>query len=59
MFALQWVLFVCFWPCHTACGILVPQLEIEPVPLHWKCRVLTTGLPGASLCDVFLYGSVF
>ena len=22
-----------FWPCHTAYGILVPQLGIEPKPL--------------------------
>ena len=25
--------FFFFWPYHTACGILVPQPEIEPVPL--------------------------
>ena len=23
---------VCVLPCHTACGILVPQPEIEPIP---------------------------
>ena len=25
-----------FWPCHTACGILVPQLETEARPLAVK-----------------------
>ena len=29
-------------------GILVPQTGIEPVPLQWKHRVRTTGLPGKS-----------
>ena len=40
------------WPCHTACGILVPQLGMEPPqPLypcsgkhslkHWTARVVT------------------
>ena len=42
-------LFVCFsffWPCHMACGILVPQPGIEPRPSkvraqslnHWTTR---------------------
>ena len=35
-----------FFPCHMACGILVPQQGIEP--LHWKHTVLTTGPPGKS-----------
>ena len=34
-----------FWPCPKARRILAPQPGIEPVPLHWKHRVLTTGLP--------------
>ena len=33
----------------AACGILIPQLESNPRPLHWKLRVLTTGPPGRSL----------
>ena len=33
--------FLSFWPCHMACGILIPQPEIKPVPLQWKHRVLT------------------
>ena len=36
------------WKKHTSSGILVPQLGINPCPLHWKCRVLTTILPGKS-----------
>ena len=36
------------WPCHTACGILVPQPGIEPGPLQWKWRVRATGPPGNS-----------
>ena len=38
--------FFFFWPCHTACGILVPQPGIKPVPPaleaqssnHWTAR---------------------
>ena len=37
-----------FWPCHIACGILVPWPGIESTTLHWKSRVLTTGPPGKS-----------
>ena len=25
-----------FWPCRTACRILVPGPAIKPTPLHWK-----------------------
>ena len=35
---------------HEAQGILIPQPGIDPRPLQWKFRVLTTGLPGKSLC---------
>ena len=43
-----------FWSCPEACGILVPQPDIEPTsPLHWKCGVLTIGLPGKSLKSLF------
>lgn len=31
------------------CGILVPGLEIEPMPLQWKQGVLIIGLLGKSL----------
>ena len=33
-------LFVCFWLCHTACGILVPQPGIEPKPSALKVQSL-------------------
>jgi len=36
------------WKKHTSSGILVPQIGINPCPLHRKCRVLTTILPGKS-----------
>ena len=40
------LLFFFFWPCHLACGILVPWPGIEPAPLalkvwgpnHWNTR---------------------
>ena len=32
-----------------ACGVLIPQPGIEPVPPKWKRRVLTIGPPGKSL----------
>ena len=37
----------------VAYGILVHQPGVKPSPLHWKCRVLTTGPPGKS-SDLFL-----
>ena len=30
----------------TACGILVHQPGVKCEPLHWKHRILTSGLPG-------------
>ena len=33
---------------HEACGILVPQPEIETVHLAFKAEILTTGPPGKS-----------
>ena len=30
-------------------GSLVSRQGFNPCPLHWKCRVLTTGPPGKSL----------
>ena len=38
-----------FWLHLAACEILVPRPGIEPMPLQWKHRVLTTGPPGRSL----------
>ena len=31
---IYFILLLLFWPLCTACGILVPQPGIEPVPLH-------------------------
>ena len=33
----------------AVCRILVPNQGLNPGPLHWKCRILTTGVPGKSL----------
>ena len=52
--AFFFVSFFFFLPYHIAYGILVPQLGIEPMPLRWKHRLLTTGplgLPGACLLN--------
>ena len=42
--------------CATACEILLPQLGMEPCPLQWKLRVLTTaqGSPQESVSLVRL-----
>ena len=46
------VAVIVVWPCHTAYWILFPEQGWNTRPLHWKCRVLTTELPGKSLpCD--------
>ena len=51
VFFLEFILmyFLIFWPHHMACESLVPNQGSNLCPLHWKCRVLTTGLPGKSL----------
>ena len=38
---------------HTACGILVPYQGLDPCPLQWKLRILTTGLPVKSLVSYY------
>ena len=43
---LHFYFYLVFWPCRAACGILVPQPGIEPVPAvlvaqslnHWTAR---------------------
>ena len=40
--------FLFFWPDPMVHGTLVPGTGIGPVPLHWKCRILTTGPLGKS-----------
>ena len=42
------VVVVCRISCPTACGILVPGPRIEPAPLVWQSKFLTTGPPGKS-----------
>ena len=37
----------------SSCPIRIPGPGIEPRPQHWKCRVLTTGPRGKSLCCIF------
>ena len=37
----------CLTHTHEACGILVPQPGIKPMPLFWECGVLTTDLQGS------------
>ncbi|XP_060011197.1 BAG family molecular chaperone regulator 1 isoform X1 [Lagenorhynchus albirostris] len=54
---LSYYLCIYLFILATACGILVPRSGIEPMPLHWECRILTTGLPGKSLLFLFMYAS--
>ena len=35
-----------FWPCHAACGILVPPQEMEPRPSPVRVQSPNTGPPG-------------
>ena len=42
-----------FPPSLTAIRILLPQPEMEPVPLHWECKALTPGPPGKPLLGGF------
>ena len=45
----SWLFLKVFRLHCAACGILVPQPGIKPVPtLHWEHGVLTTELPGRS-----------
>ena len=37
---------------YVACGILAPWAGIELGLLHWKLRVLTTGLPGKIIIPI-------
>ena len=29
-------MYLMFWPCRTACGVLVPDLGLNLHPLRWK-----------------------
>ena len=43
-----WVIYLCFlifWPCHMACGILLPRPGMEPIPpavAAWSLNRQTT-----------------
>ena len=52
------LLFKIFWLCSEAFGILVPWQRIESAPAQWKCRVLTTEMPGKLLLllQMTIYG---
>lgn len=45
-------IFIYFWPCHVACGILVTEPGLEPVLLAVEA-VLTTGPTGTSTLQRF------
>ena len=47
---------VCRLSCSTACRILVPQPEIQPVSPALQSGFLTTGPPGKSYRVTFLIG---
>ena len=50
-------IIVFFWPCHVACGILVPQRGVEPVPPAvevWSPNYWTTReFPGLVISVLF------
>ena len=45
---LSWLIVLIFLPNCIACGILIPQLGIEPRPAALEGRGLTTGPLGIS-----------
>ena len=49
-----WKVFL-FLGMLSPCGIIVPRPGIEPHPLHWGQRVLTTGPPGKSRESFFFF----
>ena len=48
--------FFFFWPCHAACGILVPQPGIEPTPPALEAQSLNNWTPGKSLQVLLKFG---
>ena len=57
-FSYTYIYLFFFWPCHTTCGILIPQPGIETVPLHWKHKVLTTRPPGKPYISFLKFFSI-
>ena len=54
-------LFLFIWLSQVlvaACGIQFPYQGLSPGPLHWECRVLTTGPQTKSLNHRFLINSL-
>ena len=51
--------FLCPWPCHTACRILVPQPGNEPVPKAVKAQSPNHCQPGNSCNCHFSLSSKF
>ena len=47
--------FFLFLAMLSPCGIIVPRPGIEPHPLHWGQRVLTTGPPGKAWESFFFF----
>ena len=47
------VFMLCMLNCSEACGILVPQPEIEPMSPALQGEFFTTGPPGKSLFHFF------
>ena len=43
----------------AAGGILFPEQQLNPGPLHWELRVLAMGPPGKSLFLYFLSQELF
>ena len=42
-----------YWLLIVTCGIQFPDQASNPGPLHWECRVLTTGPPGKFLEHIY------
>ena len=56
LFILQFIsffFFLNFWFHRSACRILAANQGSNLFPLHWKLRVLTTGLLGKSQGECF------
>ena len=48
-------LFFFFWPCHVACGTVVPQPVRVPVPNQWTAREFPNRV---SFCDRLILLSI-
>ena len=48
--------FLLFFFGQSTWHVEFPPQGLNPQPLHWQCRVLTTGMLGLSLIIDFLFG---